>query len=69
MRALILNSGMGKRMGDLSSEHPKCMTKIKDNETILSRQLRFLKQCEITEIVITTGRFEQILVKYCRSLD
>jgi len=69
VRALILNSGMGKRMGDLSSEHPKCMTKIKDNETILSRQLRFLKQCEITEIVITTGRFEQILVKYCRSLD
>ena len=26
MKALILNSGMGSRMGVLTSEHPKCMT-------------------------------------------
>lgn len=25
MRALILNSGMGKRMGVLTSKYPKCM--------------------------------------------
>ena len=43
MKALILNSGMGKRMGVLTSEHPKCMTEIKDGETILSRQLTLLK--------------------------
>lgn len=69
MKALILNSGMGKRMGYLSSEYPKCMTKIMNSDTILSRQLRFLEQCGITEIVITTGRFDKILVKYCLSLD
>ncbi len=28
MKALILNSGMGSRMGVLTSEHPKCMTEI-----------------------------------------
>lgn len=26
MKALILNSGIGSRMGVLTSEHPKCMT-------------------------------------------
>ena len=40
MKALILNSGLGKRMGVLASEHPKCMTEINGMETILSWQLR-----------------------------
>ena len=40
MKALILNSGMGSRMGVLTSEHPKCMTEISNRETILSRQLK-----------------------------
>ena len=39
MKALILNSGLGSRMGVLTSEHPKCMTEISPRETILSRQL------------------------------
>ena len=28
MKALILNSGLGRRMGVLTSEHPKCMTEV-----------------------------------------
>lgn len=39
MKALILNSGLGSRMGVLTSEHPKCMTEISAKETIISRQL------------------------------
>lgn len=42
MRALILNSGLGYRMGALTSKHPKCMTEISTTETILSRQLTLL---------------------------
>ena len=42
MKALILNSGLGSRMGVLTSEHPKCMTEISTRETILSRQLSML---------------------------
>ena len=42
MKALILNSGLGSRMGVLISEHPKCMTEISSHETILSRQLRLI---------------------------
>ena len=44
MKALILNSGMGSRMGVLTSEHPKCMTEISPLETILSRQLRQIEE-------------------------
>ena len=40
MKALILNSGLGHRMGVLTSEHPKCMTELSAGQTILSRQLR-----------------------------
>lgn len=69
MKALILNSGMGRRMGDLTSKYPKCMTKISEEETILSRQLKLLHQCGISDIVITTGFFDEVLVKYCGSLD
>lgn len=69
MKALILNSGMGSRMGVLTSEHPKCMTEISLNETILSRQLRLLTDIGITEVVMTTGLFDSILVNYCHSLD
>ena len=68
MKALILNSGMGTRMGVLTSEHPKCMTEISAKETILSRQLRLLAESGITEVVITTGYFDGVLVNYCNSL-
>lgn len=69
MKALILNSGMGTRMGPLNSEHPKCMTEVYGNETILSRQLSMLSTRGISEVVITTGPFHSALVNYCHSLN
>lgn len=69
MKALILNSGMGRRMGALTSEHPKCMTEIFHNETILSRQLKLICKAGIKEVVMTTGYFDKVLVDYCKSLD
>ena len=69
MKALILNSGLGKRMGVLTSEHPKCMTEISAKETILSRQLAMIKEAGIKEVVITTGYYDEILVQYCDELD
>ncbi len=69
MKALILNSGMGSRMGVLTSEHPKCMTELSTNETILSRQLKQIVEAGIDEVVMTTGAFDGVLVKYCQSLD
>jgi phosphoenolpyruvate phosphomutase len=69
MKALILNSGMGKRMGVLTTEHPKCMTEIAKGETILSQQLKLIQKYGITEVVVTTGLFDHVLMEYCRSLN
>lgn len=69
MKALILNSGMGSRMGVLTSEHPKCMTEVSAKETILSRQLKILADAGIEEVVMTTGPFEEVLVNYCQGLE
>lgn len=69
MKALILNSGMGSRMGVLTSEHPKCMTEISAKETILLRQLKLLADAGIIDVVITTGLFDGVLVHYCQSLE
>ena len=69
MKALILNSGLGHRMGALTSEHPKCMTEISSKETILSRQLHLIARAGIEEVVMTTGYFDKVLIDYCESLD
>lgn len=69
MKVLILNSGMGTRMGVLTKEHPKCMTDISDSDTILSKQLRIIENAGITDVVITTGYFDKVLVDYCKSLN
>lgn len=69
MKAVILNSGLGHRMGVLTSEHPKCMTEISSNETVLGRQLHIIAEAGISEVVITTGYQDEKLKEYCNSLD
>ncbi len=69
MKALILNSGLGSRMGDLTREQPKCMTEIGKGETIVSRQLKMLSEAGIREIVMTTGVFADVLWEYCDGLE
>ena len=68
MKALILNSGLGHRMGVLTSDHPKCMTEISFKNTILSRQLRQLVSFGIEEVVVTTGYYDKVLLDYCEAL-
>lgn len=69
MKALILNSGLGSRMGVLTSNHPKCMTEINSKDTILSRQLKQIANSGIKEVIITTGYYDEVLINYCESLD
>lgn len=68
MKALILNSGLGSRMGDITSTHPKCMTEISEDETIVSRQLNILNENGINSVVMTTGYYNEVLQEYCDSL-
>ena len=68
MKALILNSGLGQRMGVITNEHPKCMTEIAYDNTILSRQLKQLVSFGVEEVVVTTGYYDKVLVEYCNAL-
>ena len=69
MIALLLNSGLGSRMGDETKEHPKCMTKITETETIISWQVKLLERIGVTEAVVTTGHLSDMLEDYLLSLD
>jgi L-glutamine-phosphate cytidylyltransferase len=68
MKALLLNSGIGKRMGSLTKGQPKCLVPVRGNETILSLQIDALKANSIGDIIITTGPFEEQIKSYLKSL-
>ena len=57
MKAMIFNSGLGNRMGDLTKEFHKSMTRLSGGETIFHRQLRLLRSAGVKDIVVTTGPF------------
>jgi len=64
MKAVILNSGLGKRLEELTENKPKCLVELYNGETILERQLRILIKNGIKEIVMTTGPFERKIKKH-----
>lgn len=66
MKALILNSGLGKRMGKYTEHNPKCMVSLKKDMTIVARQLMLLKKCGIDEVVMTTGPYAELLEEHVR---
>lgn len=61
MKAIIFNSGLGSRMGDMTKNNPKCMVKLYNGETIFERQIRILSECGINEFIVTTGPFKEQL--------
>lgn len=69
MKALILNSGLGTRMGDETKIYPKCMVKLYGNVTILRRQLEQLGKAGINDIVMTTGFCGEELEQYVKKLE
>ncbi len=68
MKALLLNSGVGRRMGESTALRPKCMCEIGGDYSILSRQLTLLDSAGIRETVITVGPFAPQLKSYVDSL-
>jgi len=64
VKAVILNSGIGSRMGELTENKPKCLVSFDDGETILSRQITQLLQQGITEIIITIGPYGDMIPDY-----
>ena len=65
MKAIILNSGMGTRLGELTQNNPKSLVKLNENETIFSRAISILSNFDIGEFIITTGYLNEVLIDYC----
>ena len=63
MKAVIFNSGLGKRMGALTEHCHKSMVRLQSGEAIFERQLRILHECGIDEFVVTVGPFKEQLIE------
>jgi alcohol dehydrogenase class IV/choline kinase len=57
MKAVILNSGIGKRLGAFTQQNHKSMTRLSNGETLFGRQLRLLVQAGVEDVAVTTGPF------------
>lgn len=64
MKVILLNAGIGKRLGELTKNNPKCLVKISETETILDHQLKNIIKCGITEFIMPTGPFEDQIINY-----
>ncbi|WP_406615997.1 sugar phosphate nucleotidyltransferase [Mycoplasmopsis hyopharyngis] len=66
--AIILAAGFGSRLVPLTFDNPKGLIKIKNNESMIERQIVFLHSVGITDITIVVGymseAFEEIKNKY-----
>lgn len=69
MKVLILNSGMGTRLGQITERQPKCFTKLYTGETILERQINIFVDFGIKDFVITTGFYDKEIRDYCKKMD
>ena len=67
MRAILLAAGMGTRLRPLTLETPKSLIKV-NGKPLLERQIEFLKEKGINEIIVVTGylkeKFEYLKEKY-----
>ena len=64
MKAIILNSGVGSRLKKYTSEVPKSMVQISEDETIFSKAVTTLLNFNIDEFIITTGYLNDVLKEY-----
>lgn len=67
MRAILLAAGMGTRLRPITLETPKSLVSV-NGQPMLERQIEFLKDKGIDEIIIVTGylseKFEYLKEKY-----
>lgn len=68
MQAIILAAGMGKRLGELTKGHTKCMIEV-GGETLISRLLHQLDQYKLSRVVMVVGYKAKELREYLQTLD
>ena len=68
MQAIILAAGMGRRLGELTSNNTKCMVKV-NGTTLIERMLRQIDRLHLSRIVIVIGYEGKKLVDYIATLQ
>ncbi|MFR4161272.1 MAG: sugar phosphate nucleotidyltransferase [Paraclostridium sordellii] len=67
MRAILLAAGMGTRLRPLTLTTPKSLVEV-NGKPMLERQIEFLKEIDIDEIIVVTGylneKFKYLIEKY-----
>lgn len=59
MKALILNSGTGSRMGNFTDNNHKSMVEIQDRIPLLKHQIETIGKLGVKEFIITTGHLRE----------
>lgn len=67
MQAIILAAGMGRRLGELTQDRPKCMVEV-NGVTLIERMLRQLDRCHLDRIVIVVGYRARQLIDFVNTL-
>lgn len=58
MNGIILAAGMGTRLRPLTDNTSKALVKV-NGESMIERQIKYLKQIEIKEIIVVTGYLDE----------
>jgi len=65
MKAIILSSGIGKRLRPLTNKIPKSLIKL-NGKTIIELQIDNLLKNDIKNIIVTTGPYENIMINHLK---
>lgn len=63
MQAIILAAGMGRRLGDLTKGHTKCMVEV-NGSTLIDRAIQQLSKLNLTRLVLVVGYKGKELKEY-----
>ena len=65
IEAILLVAGEGKRLRPYTVDRPKCLVEV-DGESLLERQLRVLRSCNVNDIKLVAGyKYEMLSDKNC----
>ncbi len=67
MQAVILAAGIGRRLGDITRNKPKCMVSI-NGRTIIENALEALKKAGIERVILVTGHAHEKLESFVREM-
>lgn len=65
LKAMILNSGVARRLKPLTDHLPKCLLEI-NGKSILARQIELLLSVEVKKFIITTGPIQDKIIEHVK---